>query len=272
MTLIPGSRKEMFTVLSCVSGVGHVYPPFILFKGKHLYEQWCQGGPPGTGYGVTDFRWMWKCGIFPFNPDAIPKEKMLPAQVVAEPPDTSFDVPSTSASSLPDIHFNCQAGDPELTPRKAIREAVLSQLKINQSTPINTSNNTRGPWVKRNHSSEVLTEDSVLEQTRVEEQTKKKKMQIAEQKREAAALKRMTKSSISKAKSLKSKLTNKKVQKKTKLRKRNAKQIWKNLQNDLEVEQFSDSEGDDDCNDPDYMAEIQTDEPEQRFHSNLRKF
>ena len=29
VTVNPGSGKEMYTVLSCVSAVGHVYPPFI---------------------------------------------------------------------------------------------------------------------------------------------------------------------------------------------------------------------------------------------------
>ena len=44
-TVNPGSGKEMYTVLSCVSASGHAYPPFMLFKGKNLYEHWCHGGP-----------------------------------------------------------------------------------------------------------------------------------------------------------------------------------------------------------------------------------
>ena len=63
VTVFPGSGKEMYTVLSCVSASGHVYPPFMLFKGKNLYEHWCHGAPlppppPGTGYGATDSGWM----------------------------------------------------------------------------------------------------------------------------------------------------------------------------------------------------------------------
>jgi len=33
-------------------------PYYIIFKGKHLWESWCQGGPPGCFYNVSESGWM----------------------------------------------------------------------------------------------------------------------------------------------------------------------------------------------------------------------
>ena len=190
-----------------------------------------------------------KCGIFPFSRTVIPKEKMLPAQVVADSPNTpiaSVDAANNSVA-FDDTDFGVYV---ELTPRKAIREAVLNQLKVNQSTPEEALK--RGPRVKRNHSNEVLTEDTVIEHIRTEEEAKNAKKMEAERRKAAAALKKLTNASISKAKMLKSKLNNK-----TKRKKRPAKQIFKDLTNNKLTEVFSDSEEDeDDPNDLDYVSEL----------------
>ena len=54
VTVIPGSGREMYTVLSCVSASGHVYPPFMLFKVRTCTSTSAMVAPPGTGYGATD--------------------------------------------------------------------------------------------------------------------------------------------------------------------------------------------------------------------------
>lgn len=56
--VIPGSGKEMYTVLGCVAANGKVFPPYILYKAKNLYDSWCVGGPYGAGYSTTDSGWM----------------------------------------------------------------------------------------------------------------------------------------------------------------------------------------------------------------------
>jgi len=33
-------------------------PYYIIFKGKHLWDKWCQGGPPGCFYNVSGSGWM----------------------------------------------------------------------------------------------------------------------------------------------------------------------------------------------------------------------
>ena len=60
-----------------------------------------------------------KTGIYPLNKDIIPKEKMLPAEVFNEiAEDCEINVSSTEESS----------------PRKAMRTAVLNQLRTQQAT------------------------------------------------------------------------------------------------------------------------------------------
>ena len=33
-------------------------PPYILFKGKHLYSAWTKNGPAGAFYSVSKSEWM----------------------------------------------------------------------------------------------------------------------------------------------------------------------------------------------------------------------
>ena len=140
-----------------------------------------------------------KCGIFPFSRTVIPKEKMLPAQVVADSPNTSIASVDAANNSVAfdDTDFGVYV---ELTPRKAIREAVLNQLKVSQSTPEEALK--KGSRVKRNHSNEVLTEDTVIERIRTGEEAKNAKKMEAERRKAASALKKLINASISKAKML----------------------------------------------------------------------
>jgi hypothetical protein len=56
--LSPTGGKTCFTVLFCGNASGEILPPFIVYKGMHLYSTWCKGGPDGTTYGVTSSGWM----------------------------------------------------------------------------------------------------------------------------------------------------------------------------------------------------------------------
>ena len=53
-----GTGREHITVHVCCSASGERLPPFILYKGKNLYERWMKGGPAGTVYGISDSGWM----------------------------------------------------------------------------------------------------------------------------------------------------------------------------------------------------------------------
>lgn len=53
-----GSGRDYFTVLGAGAADGTRLPPFILYKGSHLYLRWTNGGPAGTAYGCSDSGWM----------------------------------------------------------------------------------------------------------------------------------------------------------------------------------------------------------------------
>ena len=55
-----GSGQEYIKVLGAGSASGVHLPPYILYKGKHLYDSWCQSGPAGALYGVSTNGWMEK--------------------------------------------------------------------------------------------------------------------------------------------------------------------------------------------------------------------
>lgn len=56
--LAPSCGKSMFSVLMCSSAAGEVMPPLVIYKGSHLFDTWCQGGPRDTQYSVTKSGWM----------------------------------------------------------------------------------------------------------------------------------------------------------------------------------------------------------------------
>ena len=52
------SDHQFITVSVCGNAAGLRLPPFILYKGKHLYNTWTQGGPAAACYGVSSSGWM----------------------------------------------------------------------------------------------------------------------------------------------------------------------------------------------------------------------
>eukprot|EP00794_Sanderia_malayensis_P010157 gene10157-11195_t len=43
-----GAGKATYSVLFCISANGDICPPFVVYKAKHLYQIWTQGGPTGA--------------------------------------------------------------------------------------------------------------------------------------------------------------------------------------------------------------------------------
>lgn len=42
--------KAYTTVMFCTSATGFLLPPFVIYKSERLYQEWCVGGPPDTGF------------------------------------------------------------------------------------------------------------------------------------------------------------------------------------------------------------------------------
>lgn len=53
-----GSGREQITVCITGNAAGQTLPPYVVYKGKHLYGSWCDGGPEGARYAMTDHGWM----------------------------------------------------------------------------------------------------------------------------------------------------------------------------------------------------------------------
>ncbi len=52
------SDHQYITVNVCGNAAGLRLPPYILYKGKNLYNTWTTGGPAGACYGVSQSGWM----------------------------------------------------------------------------------------------------------------------------------------------------------------------------------------------------------------------
>ena len=46
--------KNYATALIDISAAGQVLPPFIVYSGKNLINNWCRDGHDGSHYAVTD--------------------------------------------------------------------------------------------------------------------------------------------------------------------------------------------------------------------------
>ncbi|CAF3853356.1 unnamed protein product [Rotaria sp. Silwood1] len=42
--------KSYTSVMFCASATGFLLPPFVIYKSKRLFQEWCVGGPPNTGF------------------------------------------------------------------------------------------------------------------------------------------------------------------------------------------------------------------------------
>lgn len=46
--------KSFISVMFCASATGFLLPPFVVYKSKRLFQQWCVDGPPDTGYDTSE--------------------------------------------------------------------------------------------------------------------------------------------------------------------------------------------------------------------------
>ena len=53
-----GSGRETITILGCGSAAGQRLPPYIVYKGKHLYSSWTTNGPLDAHYSTSESGWM----------------------------------------------------------------------------------------------------------------------------------------------------------------------------------------------------------------------
>lgn len=56
--VMPSVGKTLYTVLFCGNAGGEYLPPYVIYKGKYLYDTWMMGGPAGTTYNITETGWM----------------------------------------------------------------------------------------------------------------------------------------------------------------------------------------------------------------------
>ncbi|CAF3192699.1 unnamed protein product, partial [Rotaria sp. Silwood2] len=50
--------KSFTSVLICASATGHILAPFVVYRSKRLFQEWCMGGPLNTGFSNSDSGWM----------------------------------------------------------------------------------------------------------------------------------------------------------------------------------------------------------------------
>lgn len=55
---VGGSSWKYITLLGAACADGTRLPPYILYKAKHLWSRWMQGGPAGAMYLVSESGWM----------------------------------------------------------------------------------------------------------------------------------------------------------------------------------------------------------------------
>jgi hypothetical protein len=46
--------KSFTTVMICASATGAILPPFIIYRSKRLFNEWCMGGPPDAGFSNSN--------------------------------------------------------------------------------------------------------------------------------------------------------------------------------------------------------------------------
>ena len=55
---IVDSSKTSTSVMIAAAADGTVLPPYTVYKAKHLYPGWCEGGIPGSGYNSNPSGWF----------------------------------------------------------------------------------------------------------------------------------------------------------------------------------------------------------------------
>jgi len=55
---VEDNGKQTFSVMFAANAVGELVPPRIVYKAKNVYQNWCEGGPPGSTYGCSATGWF----------------------------------------------------------------------------------------------------------------------------------------------------------------------------------------------------------------------
>lgn len=55
---IMNSTKASTSIMFACTAVGNLLPPYVVYRSKHLYDSWTEGGPPNTRYNRTDSGWF----------------------------------------------------------------------------------------------------------------------------------------------------------------------------------------------------------------------
>ncbi|XP_022177641.1 uncharacterized protein LOC111038724 [Myzus persicae] len=56
--VIKDTSKTSVSVMFCVSADGKMLPPYTVYKAKHIYPTWIEGGVEGAGYNRNDSGWF----------------------------------------------------------------------------------------------------------------------------------------------------------------------------------------------------------------------
>ena len=54
--VIGGSGRDNITIQTCITGTGKLLPPYVIYAGKYLYDEYTHGGSLGSRYTVTGIR------------------------------------------------------------------------------------------------------------------------------------------------------------------------------------------------------------------------
>ena len=55
---IMNSTKSSVSLMFACTASGKMLPPYVVYKAKHLYDSWTEGGPSNTRYNRTDSGWF----------------------------------------------------------------------------------------------------------------------------------------------------------------------------------------------------------------------
>jgi len=56
--VVKDTSKTSVSVMFCVSADGNILPPYTVYKAKHIYPTWIEGGIQGAGYNRNDSGWF----------------------------------------------------------------------------------------------------------------------------------------------------------------------------------------------------------------------
>lgn len=56
--VIKDTSKTSISVMFCVSANGKMLLPYTVYKSKHIYPTWIEGGVEGAGYNLNDSGWL----------------------------------------------------------------------------------------------------------------------------------------------------------------------------------------------------------------------